>query len=135
MSDVYLTQYLLDLEEQRCRAIVEERYDHLSGILSDRLIHTHTRGNQDGKEAYLAYLQGVLQILELRRKDLRIILIGDSAAVMHGLQVNRVRRRGTQDEGSVESMATQTWAKEADGQWRLVAFHACSLGSPVPHAR
>lgn len=130
MSDIELTRHLLDLEEQRCRAIVEERYDQLSNILSDRLIHTHTRGNHDGKQQYLAYLQGVLQILDLRRKDLRVIQLGDSAAVMHGHQLNRVRLRGTQEEGSVEAMATQTWAQEADGQWRLLAFHACSLSAP-----
>ncbi len=60
--------------------------------------------------------------------------LGPDAAVMHGKQVNRARLRGkpAETEISVESVATQVWAREGDGRWRLVAFHATSLGAPPP---
>lgn len=127
--------HLLALEDARCRAIVEQRYERLSELLSDRLIHTHTRGNHDDKASYMAFVSGVIESLELRREDLRVIPLGDAAAVMHGKQVNRVRKRGTTEEVRVESTVTQTWAKEADGQWRVVAFQATSLGPLPPPVR
>lgn len=135
MIPAELTQHLLALEADRCRAIVEQRYDRLAQLLSDRLVHTHTRGNHDDKASYLAFVSSVIESLELRREDLRVIPLGDVAAVMHGKQVNRARKRGTTDEVLVEAIATQTWVREHDGQWRVVAFHASSLGAPPPAVR
>lgn len=135
MNTPDLTQTLLNLEEERCRCIVEQRYDRLAQLLSDHLVHTHTRGNADDKASYLAFVGGVIESLELRREHLRVIPLGEGAAVMHGKQVNRARKRGTTDEVVVESTATQTWMKESDGEWRIVAFHASSLGAPPPAVR
>lgn len=135
MNPPDLTQTLLNLEEERCRCIVEQRYDRLAQLLSDRLVHTHTRGNADDKASYLAFVGGVIESLELRREQLRVIPLGEGAAVMHGKQVNRARKRGATDEVIVESTATQTWMKESDGEWRIVAFHASSLGAPPPAVR
>jgi hypothetical protein len=120
------------LESERCRCIVEQNYQRLGELLSPSLIHTHTRGNVDTRESYLAYVSGVIESLELRREDLRVLPIGTSAAVMHGKQVNRARRRGHTDEVVVEAMVTQVWALESDEQWRLIAFHATPLGAPPP---
>jgi len=130
-----LVTHLLALEEQRCQAIVDQRYDQLAELLSDRLIHTHTRGNVDDKPGLLAFLGGVIESVALRREGLRVELLGDTVAVMHGKQVNRARRRGTSDELQVEATVTQTWAREADDHWRVVAFHASPLGSPPPPVR
>jgi ketosteroid isomerase-like protein len=130
-----IPDHLLALEDARCRAIVEQRYERLSELLSDRLIHTHTRGNHEDKASYMAFVSGVVESLELRREGLRVILLGDTAAVMHGKQVNRTRKRGTTQEVRVEATVTQTWGKEADGQWRVVAFQATSLGPLPPPVR
>jgi ketosteroid isomerase-like protein len=52
---------------------------------------------------------------------------------MHGKQVNRARLRGKTDgEVRVEAMVTQVWAREVDGPWRMVAFHATPRGAPPP---
>ena len=120
------------LEAERCRCIVEQNYQRLGELLSPSLIHTHTRGNVDTRESYLAFVSGVIESLELRREALQVIPIGSTAAVMHGKQINRARRRGHTDEVLVEAMITQVWALEGDGQWRLVAFHATPLGAPPP---
>jgi ketosteroid isomerase-like protein len=129
-----LTKDVLALEEERCNAIVAQDWDRLAAILSDSLIHTHTRGNCDSRDSYLQYLQGKVEILSLQREGLRVVPVGKDVAVMHGKQVNRARLRGDGDSAtiSVEAMATQVWAREADGRWRLVAFHATSLGAPPP---
>ena len=135
MNSMEIPDHLLALEDARCRAIVEQRYERLSELLSDRLIHTHTRGNHEDKASYMAFVSGVVESLELRREGLRVILLGDTAAVMHGKQVNRTRKRGTTQEVRVEATVTQTWGKEADGQWRVVAFQATSLGPLPPPVR
>jgi ketosteroid isomerase-like protein len=123
-------QQLTELESERCRCIVAQDYQRLGELLSTALIHTHTRGNVDTRESYLAYVSGVIESLELRREDLRVIPVGDTTAVMHGKQINRARRRGHTEVVVVEAVVTQVWVKEDDEQWRLAAFHATPLGAP-----
>jgi hypothetical protein len=123
---------LLALEQERCHCIVEQRFDRLRELLSERLVHTHTRGNVDTRDSYLSYISGVIESLELRREDLQVIVLGETAAVMHGKQINRARRRGHTQEVQVEATVTQVFAREDDGQWRMVAFQATSLGEPPP---
>ena len=127
-----ITDQLTALEDERCRCIVEQNYQRLGELLSPSLIHTHTRGNVDTRESYLAFVSGAIESLELRREGVRVLPIGDSAAVMHGKQINRARRRGHLEEVLVEAIVTQVWALEGDGQWRLAAFHATPLGAPPP---
>lgn len=120
-------------EQERCRCIVEQDFEALRELLSPALIHTHTRGNTDDRDSYLRYAREVVEILDLQRESLRVIEVGRDAAVMHGRQINRARLRGK--DGSdvrVEAMVTQVWAREADSQWRMVAFHATPLGAPPP---
>jgi ketosteroid isomerase-like protein len=135
MEAEQIAHLLLELEQERCQCLVEQRYERLANLLSDRLIHTHTRGNHDDKAAYLSFVGSVIESLELKRESLKVIVLDDSAAVMHGKQVNRARKRGEDGEVRVESTVTQTWAREADGQWRVVAFHASPIGPLPPPVR
>jgi ketosteroid isomerase-like protein len=127
-----ITEQLMALEAERCRCIVEQNYQRLGELLSPALIHTHTRGNVDTRESYLAFVSGAIESLALRREGLQVLPLGETTAVMHGKQINRARRRGHTEEVLVEAMVTQVWAREADGQWRLAAFHATPLGTAPP---
>jgi ketosteroid isomerase-like protein len=127
-----IAEQLNALEDERCRCVVAQDYVRLRELLSPSLIHTHTRGNVDTRESYLAFVSDAIESLELRREDLRVLPLGDAAAVMHGKQINRARRRGHTEEVVVEAMVTQVWAREPDGAWRLAAFHATPLGAPPP---
>jgi ketosteroid isomerase-like protein len=128
-----IADILTGREQERCRCIVDQDFGGLRELLSPALIHTHTRGNTDDRESYLRYLREVVEMLDLRRESLRVIEIGHDAAVMHGKQINRARLRGKEGgEVRVEAMVTQVWAREADSQWRMVAFHATPLGAPPP---
>lgn len=125
-------QTLLTREAQRCQALACGDFAALGDVLSRDLLHTHTRGNSDGYDSYLMYMQTTLELLNVERGELRIRHYGD-AAVMTGVQVNTARLRG--GDGTlmrIESKAIQVWAKEADGQWRVTAFQATSLGPPTP---
>lgn len=131
-AKITVAEQILAIEEERCRCIVEQRYDRLGEILSDRLVHTHTRGNFDDRESYLSYVGGVIESLELRREGLRMVATTADTAVLHGKQINRARRRGHTEEVVVEAIVTQVFALEDDGQWRMVAFHSTPLGAPPP---
>lgn len=121
-----------ELEQARCRALAADDIAALRNILSSDLLHTHTRGNSDDFESYLAYIQQTIDILQVERAQLRLRHHGD-AIVMTGLQSNIARLRGG-DGGvvRVESKAVQVWVREADCQWRLSVFQATSLGPPIP---
>ena len=128
-----IADIVMGLEQERCRCIVDQDFDALHELLSPALIHTHTRGNTDDRDSYLRYAREVVEILDLQRESLRVIEVGRDAAVMHGRQINRARLRGKDgSEVRVEAMVTQVWAREADSQWRMVAFHATPLGAPPP---
>lgn len=128
-----VTELLTAREHERCRCVVEEDFEALRDLLSPALVHTHTRGNVDDRDSYLRYAREVVQILALRREGLRVIVLGPDAAVMHGKQINRAQLRGQKSqEVQVEAMVTQTWGREADGVWRMIAFQATPLGAPPP---
>jgi ketosteroid isomerase-like protein len=126
---------ILALEDERCRCIVEQRFDRLGDLLSKRLIHTHTRGDVDTYDSYLGYMANVVELLELRREALQVVVLNDQVVILHGRQINRARRRGDTEEVRVEAMVTQVFAREEDGQWRMAAFQATSVGPPPPAPR
>jgi len=127
-----IDEQLMAFERERCAAIVAQDFERLQLILSPLLIHTHTRGNTDTRESYLRYLKNTIEMLDVKRVDLKIVMLADSVALMHGKQINRARLRGAMEEVTVESTVTQVWVCSADGAWQLTAFHATSLGAPPP---
>lgn len=130
-----ITDHLLQLEQQRCDALMRGDFNRLSELISDELTHVHTRGNVDGRESYLHYMREILEVREVRRSELRVRVFGD-AAVMTGQQLSSARLRGKDMTATVSSFVTQVWAREADGAWRQVSFQATGLGElPPPIAR
>jgi hypothetical protein len=125
------TQELLEREQQRCRALVAGDFGLLGEILSRDLLHTHTRGNSDGYDSYLDYVQSKLELLNVERGELRIRQYG-TVAVMTGTQVNTARlRSGDHTVMRIESKVVQVWVKESDGKWRITVFQATALGPPT----
>ena len=53
LSDA-VTEELLCLEQERCRAVSAGDVDALGRLLTDDLTHTHVTGRTEGKAAYLA---------------------------------------------------------------------------------
>lgn len=130
-----ITDHLLQLEQQRCDALMRGDFNRLSELISDELTHVHTRGNVDGRESYLHYMREILEVREVRRSELRVRVFGD-AAVMTGQQLSSARLRGKDMTATVSSFVTQVWARETDGAWRQVSFQATGLGElPPPIAR
>jgi ketosteroid isomerase-like protein len=127
--------HLLQLERQRCDALMRGDFDRLRELISADLTHVHTRGNVDGQDSYLHYMRQILEVKDVVRSELRVRVFGN-AAVMTGRQLSSSCLRGRDTVVTVESFVTQVWAREADGAWRQVAFQATGLGElPPPIAR
>jgi hypothetical protein len=65
---------VLDLVAQRCRAISEQDWDALAGLLADELTHTHITGVTQDKPTYLEHVRKNPRWTE--RPDLRSVSRG-----------------------------------------------------------
>ena len=119
------------LERERCRALVEKDFQAIRRLVSKDVVHVHTRGNADTFDSYMAYIQNVIEFLNVERSDLRVKVLGDTA-IMTGGQVNTARLIGGDDVVKIESRAIQVWMRQAEGAWQQVAFQASLVGAPPP---
>lgn len=122
---------LIALERTRCRALVEKDFETIRRIISKDVVHVHTRGNVDSFDSYMAYIQNVLEFLNVERHDLEVKVLGGTA-IMTGGQTNTARLIGGNDIVKVKSRAIQVWMRQADGAWQQVAFQASLVGPPPP---
>jgi ketosteroid isomerase-like protein len=121
---------VLAAETARCAAIRSQDFSQLTMLLHPSLTHVHARGNQDTRESYIKYLREVIEILDVKREDLKVSIYGD-CAVMTGRQINTARARRAEPILTIESQTMQVWFRE-EGRWRQVAFQATPIGTPPP---
>jgi hypothetical protein len=122
---------VLAAESARCAAIRSQNFVELAKLLHPSLVHVHGRGNQDTRDSYMKYLTDVVEILDVQRGELKVLLYGD-CAVMSGRQINTARARGTTEPIlTIEAQTMQVWFRE-NGTWRQVAFQATPIGTPPP---
>lgn len=125
-----LQAHLIEREQERCRCLMTEDFDSLRGLLSDQLVHVHTRGNVDGKANYLRFVEQVAQVVSLSRGPLSVRQLAEDVALMTGRQTNQSRGRAAGPSGAVtttEAQVAQIWKREADGAWRIHLFQGTAL--------
>lgn len=119
-------------EKRRCVAIVSTDLLTLRELLSDSLIHVHTRGNTDNLESYLTYVSTVVGFEKVLREEGMEIRIHGDTAITSGIQINHAYIRANPDQRAiVRSRVMQVWVKNNAG-WQLAAFQATPLGDPPP---
>jgi ketosteroid isomerase-like protein len=123
MSNATVKNQLLDLEQERRRALVEEDYPRVAQLFADDLVYVHTTGLVQGKVDYLDYAQSAVQYLAIERGELQVRFYGESLAIMTGPQCNTLQKRGGDQPIRSEGFATQVWALGAEG-WQISSFHA-----------
>ncbi|MGY4533200.1 ketosteroid isomerase-like protein [Pseudomonas sp. TE3786] len=121
-------QQLLELEQERRRALVEEDHARVAELFADDLVYVHTTGLVQGKADYLDYARTAVQYLAIERGQLQVRFYGDGLAVMTGPQCNTLQKRGGDQPIRGEGFATQVWALGAKG-WQISSFHATRLPS------
>lgn len=117
---------LLDREQARCSALMDDRMDALAALLSDDLVHVHTTGVVHGKDQLIHHAGTFLRFIDVSRGQLLIRRLGDDAAIMTGPMTNVVRRRDQGEPVTVQAFVTQVWARSA-GVWQIASFHAVRL--------
>ena len=122
-----MTQELLRLEEERCRAISAGDLDSLGRLLTDDLTHTHVTGRTEDKTAYLAGLGG--RPRTTTRRDLTIRVYGETA-IMTGVLVNTFSSDADVPRAPEQAQALQVWVQTTEG-WKQAAFVASALPPDV----
>lgn len=118
------TEEIVELEDRRYAAMLAGDVTALDGLLSDRLVYGHSRGNRDTKAAYLAKLAGGQLVYEAIEHPIEQIVLTDGAAMVVGRMIAtaRVDQRPTQ----MHNTCMVVWAREGD-RWRLVGYQATPL--------
>jgi hypothetical protein len=115
-TDSRTIEELLRLENERCRAISEQDWDALGGLIAADYTHTHATGRIEDRAAYLSGIKG--RPRKTTRGELKVRVYGD-AAIISGPMTNHMESAtGTT---LMETVATQTWVREGGG-WKLAAI-------------
>jgi hypothetical protein len=120
--------HLMELEQERCRAISEGDWEALANLLSDDFTYGFLSGRIEDKREYLAGIPTRPHSVSRSGLEVRVY---DRAAVMTGEFV-------TMDTGTGETLnagtCLQCWILgEADPGWRLVALSTTRFGPRSTH--
>ncbi|MHC6225561.1 nuclear transport factor 2 family protein [Pseudomonas sp. X10] len=115
-------QQIIDLENARCRALVNADLSALQTLIDDDLVHVHATGTVDDKPAYLALVENAITFLRAERHDLDVRVYGD-LAVATGRLLQTIELRASAERREMDVITTQVWRRWQDG-WRQLSFHA-----------
>ena len=109
-----------ELEDQRYAAMVASDLDALDRLLSDRLVYAHSNAERDSKASYLDRVRNGTFVYEGIQHPEEKIILADGAAVVLGTMIAKAYWSG--ELRTLRNGACAVWAKEEDGQWRLIAY-------------
>ena len=116
-----VAKMLLDLEQERCSAMMRGDKLRLRQLLHQELIHVHAKGQVDRYESYFESGGFKVDYINVQRfDDLRVRVIG-ACAVMTGRQLLEGVRKISGERVRIDSHVMQVWVLE-DGAWRQMAF-------------
>lgn len=116
-----ITALLVQLEQDRCQALLNGDTERLKGLMHPDLFHVHARGNVENFESYTTSgaLRSSYTTLQ-RFDDLKVQVLGD-AALMTGRQLAISSRRATGEQVHIDSMVTQVWARNGN-HWQQLSY-------------
>ena len=117
---------VLEAEDRRYRAMVENDLATLEALCADELSYAHSSGARDTKTEYLGKVRsGYYVYLKVDHPVERVEVMGDAAIVVGrmtaDLLVDGVAK-------TIDNLALAVWARSDDG-WRLLAYAPTSLPS------
>ncbi|WP_424137399.1 nuclear transport factor 2 family protein [Roseomonas chloroacetimidivorans] len=113
------------LEARRYTAMKTGNVSALAGLLSERLVYSHSDATQDSKASYLETLSnGTLRYLDVWFETKSVLEAGDHGAVALGTMGAKIIRHG--EEKTIGAMTCAVWACEG-GVWRLLAYQPTAL--------
>ncbi|MCI0916265.1 nuclear transport factor 2 family protein [Pseudomonas stutzeri] len=115
-------QQVVQLEQQRQQALMNEDYVSIERLFADDLVYVHTTGMVQNKAQYLEYARNAVRYLEVQRGELQVQMLSEGVLLMTGPQCNVLQKRAGGEPVRAEGFASQVWAKRAQG-WQIVLFH------------
>jgi uncharacterized protein (TIGR02246 family) len=108
------------LEEEWMQAWVRKDLGTCERLLADDFLLTSARGVLMPKADWIANATWTFHCERFQWEDIRVRLLGEDVAVVHGRSVQNASVGG-QDWSGV-FLTTDVWAKR-DGRWQVVARH------------
>ncbi|WP_250517902.1 nuclear transport factor 2 family protein [Caballeronia sp. INDeC2] len=122
MNQKTIERQIIELEQARCRALVESDIATLQQLVADDLVHVHANGKADDKTAYLIAVREQIRFLEVRRDGLQIRAYGN-VAVATGLLDQVIEMKETGQRIDMHVTTTQVWVRHSDS-WQQTSFQA-----------
>lgn len=116
---------LLEREAERCAVLLAGDIKRLTALVTEDLVHIHTNGATDDRQAYLRAVAERMTFLRIERGPLQVRIFG-TAAVMTGELNQTIRIKTSGAEVDLRAMATQVWVFGEEG-WRVASFQATIL--------
>lgn len=129
LADAATRSEILEVEEQRRRALLAVDLDALADLYDDSLVHTHAPGLTHDKAQLLEHVRTRRAYLDMRRGDLLIRVIGE-VAIITGRLINRLRGPDG-GERVLAGQVIQVLRRCEDGRWRFVSFQMTPDGEHV----
>lgn len=111
---------LIDLEQQRCNAMMNGDAERLRELLHRDLIHVHAKGRVDGFDSYFGAGGFNVHYKRVERSELVVRVTGNSALMTGRQMLVGVRKNGT-GTVTIDSRVMQVWVKEGE-RWQQLAF-------------
>lgn len=113
------SEQISELEEQRYQAMLDGDVAKLSELCSDRLFYTHSNGDRDDKESYLAKVRTNVFVYHEIAHPADRILVANGAALVTGRMTAKVSVTGS--VRTIDNSYLAVWMQEA-GTWKFVAY-------------
>lgn len=114
-------------DARRIAAVVDGNVGALSALLADDLTYTHTTGQVENKEQFLAGIaSGKLDYQSIQPSEVQVRVYGNAAntAVMTGRAEMKVNAQGKDLAFAIRF--TSVWVK-GEGGWRMAAWQSTRL--------
>lgn len=128
-------QSLREAENRRYKAMVNNDLEALAAIFDDDLVYTHTNGQVDDKETFLATLEsGALRYRRIQIQEMSPVSWAGEAGVVTGKLVLEVQAGDRQV--SVPIRYTAVYRLGDDRAWHLLAWQSTAIPAAAPtHAK
>ncbi|MFC5947457.1 MFS transporter [Pseudonocardia lutea] len=110
---------ILELEDRRYQAMVDNDTKALQELLSDELVYTHSNATRDTKHSYLDKVTAGFFVYHSVEHPVETLVVRDGLAVLTGQMRARVTNNGV--ERQLDNACLAVWAKEGE-DWKFVAY-------------
>lgn len=121
------TKQIIALEKRRYQAMLDGDLATLSELCSDKLYYTHSNGDRDDKESYLAKVRSNVFVYHNITHPADRILIANGAALLTGRMTADVSVSG--QKRHIDNSYLAIWMQEG-GAWKFVAYQPTPILKP-----